>query len=76
SPTGVADTVVVVVNLDPFHPREGMVLLDLEALGLPALGPVRAHDLLTDATFWWGPEAFVRLDPTVSCAHVVHVDVP
>lgn len=76
SPTGVTDTVVVVVNLDPFHPREGMVLLDLEALGLPALGPVRAHDLLTDATFWWGPEAFVRLDPTVSCAHVVHVDVP
>lgn len=76
SPTGVADTVVVVVNLDPFHPREGMVLLDLEALGLPALGPVRAHDLLTDATFWWGPEAFVRLDPTVSCAHVVHVDAP
>ncbi|WP_412175768.1 alpha-1,4-glucan--maltose-1-phosphate maltosyltransferase [Cellulomonas sp. SG140] len=76
SATGVADTVVVVVNLDPFHPREGMVLLDLEALGLPALGPVRAHDLLTDATFWWGPEAFVRLDPTVSCAHVVHVDVP
>ncbi|CAL8980244.1 Alpha-1,4-glucan:maltose-1-phosphate maltosyltransferase 1 [Cellulomonas sp. T2.31MG-18] len=76
SSTGVADTVVVVVNLDPFHPREGMVLLDLEALGLPALGPVRAHDLLTDATFWWGPEAFVRLDPTVSCAHVVHVDVP
>ena len=74
SPTGVADTVVVVVNLDPFQPREGMVLLDLAALGLPPLGPVTAHDLLTDTTFRWGPEAFVRLDPTISCAHVVHLD--
>ncbi|ACQ79596.1 alpha amylase catalytic region [Beutenbergia cavernae DSM 12333] len=78
SPTGRADTVVVVVNLDPYTTRESMVYLDVAALGLGSEpgrdgGRFAVHDELSDATYVWGAEAFVRLDPRVACAHVLHV---
>ncbi|WP_034225190.1 alpha-1,4-glucan--maltose-1-phosphate maltosyltransferase [Actinotalea ferrariae] len=77
SPTGVEDTVIVVVNTDPHHTRDGVVRLDLEALGLPAPEgdePVlAAHDLLSGAVYAWGARPYVRLDPWAQCAHVIHV---
>ncbi|MBC7291357.1 MAG: alpha-1,4-glucan--maltose-1-phosphate maltosyltransferase [Actinotalea sp.] len=78
SPTGVEDTVIVVVNLDPHHTRDGVVHLDLAALGLPAPAdddaPVlAAHDLLSGAVYAWGAHPYVRLDPWGQCAHVIHV---
>lgn len=69
SPTGRADTVVVIVNLDPWNAREGVVNLGLADLGLPP--QVRAHDVLRDEWYTWGSEAFVRLDPAERPAHVV-----
>jgi len=74
SPTGQADTVVVVVNLDPHHTQEGQIFLDLHALGL-AHGEhaFAAHDELSGQTFAWGPTPYVRLDPVVQVAHVIHV---
>jgi starch synthase (maltosyl-transferring) len=74
SPTGARDTVVVVVNLDPHAPREGVVHLDLTALGLEANARFVARDLLSDETYTWGSEAYVRLDPVVRCAHVLRVE--
>jgi starch synthase (maltosyl-transferring) len=81
SPTGQADTVIVVINLDPHNARESMVYLDLDALGLDGLGTggadaFAAHDLITGATFAWGANAFVRLDPGTVPAHVIHVEPP
>ncbi|QTE31560.1 alpha-1,4-glucan--maltose-1-phosphate maltosyltransferase [Pengzhenrongella sicca] len=81
SPTGHADTVIVVVNLDPHAPHEGVISLDLEALGLPADGSAggalfAAHDELSGATYAWGDRPFVRLDPHVQCAHLIHVRTP
>jgi starch synthase (maltosyl-transferring) len=73
APDGVADTVIVVANLDPHHARESMVYLDLEALGMEGGGRFAAHDLLTGATYAWGQEAFVRLDPATNPAHIIHV---
>lgn len=77
SPTGRADTVVVVVNLDPHSTREGLVHLDLRALGLtPSADEPHqfvAHDVLSDETYAWGEQVYVRLDPYVRCAHVVQV---
>ncbi|UJP41653.1 alpha-1,4-glucan--maltose-1-phosphate maltosyltransferase [Cellulomonas palmilytica] len=71
SPTGRASTVVVVVSLDPWNVREGMVDLDLAAFGLPAHGPVAAHDVLRDEHYEWGPQVYVRIDPAERPAHVV-----
>jgi len=81
SPTGRADTVVVVVNLDPHATHEGTVHLDLAALGVAPTGAdgealFAAHDELSGHTFAWGSEPFVSLDPQVQVAHVIHVRNP
>ncbi len=68
------DVLLVIVNLDPHSAHEGTTWLDLEALGIPADAPFAAHDELTDATYtWWGPVNYVRLDPAVQPAHVLHL---
>ena len=76
SPTGRANTVIVVVALDPTRVSESMLHLDLAALGIepehtPTTPSFAAHDLLSGATYAWAEEAFVRLDPTVQCAHII-----
>ncbi len=78
SPTGTEDTVVVVVNLDPYTTREGLVHLDLAALGVePATTGgtpvVAAHDELSGETYYWDAHPYVRLDPQGQCAHVLAV---
>lgn len=82
SPTGVADTVLVVVNLDPHSPQESTVHLDLAALGLPEPPPGHdpwapsyvVHDELSGESYGWGQEAYVRLEPWHQVAHVLHVE--
>ncbi|MDR1188695.1 MAG: alpha-1,4-glucan--maltose-1-phosphate maltosyltransferase [Bifidobacteriaceae bacterium] len=80
SPTGQADTVLVVLSLDPSSVRESFIQLDLAALGLAhnlddAAGPAfRAHDLLSGETYEWGARPFVRLDPHALPGHVIHVE--
>ncbi|WP_147917876.1 alpha-1,4-glucan--maltose-1-phosphate maltosyltransferase [Ruania zhangjianzhongii] len=73
SPTGQADTVIVVVNLDPFTSRDSLIHLDTAALGLGEQGEFTAHDELTGESYAWGPVPFVRLDPHGRCAHILEV---
>lgn len=69
-----SDVLLVVVNLDPVNPREAVTWLDLSALGMPEDAPFEAHDELTDTTYVWnGPANYVRLDPSVQPAHVLHL---
>ncbi|MFP5335606.1 MAG: alpha-1,4-glucan--maltose-1-phosphate maltosyltransferase [Actinomycetes bacterium] len=72
SPTGVEDTVLTVVLLDPHSTRETMMHLDMPALGLDWQDTFVAHDLLGEQTWSWGEHVYVRLDPEHP-AHVVHV---
>lgn len=84
SPTGEADTVIVVVNLDQWSAQESMIYVDPAALGLsptPELvehnSPIMAvHDELTGETYAWATSNYVRLDPSYSCAHVLSVRRP
>nr|WP_222593194.1 alpha-1,4-glucan--maltose-1-phosphate maltosyltransferase [Cellulomonas composti] len=76
SPTGRPDTVVVVVNLDPWNTREGMLYLDLEAFGLAPDARVVAHDELRPDTYEWGSDVYVHLDPALRPAHVVRLEHP
>ncbi|WP_127131968.1 alpha-1,4-glucan--maltose-1-phosphate maltosyltransferase [Georgenia sp. SYP-B2076] len=78
SPTGRADTVLVVINLDPYMTRESLLFLDLPALGLPAQADpqapaMTATDELGGQSYTWGSQPFVRLDPHAQCAHVISV---
>ena len=73
SPTGRPDLLIVVVNLDPHGVRATTVHLDLPALGLAWGSSFVAHDLVTGNEWHWGEHVFVRLDPHVEPAHIVHV---
>jgi len=66
--------ILVIVNLNPFHWEEGMLTIDLEALGLSPWDTYKVHDLISDETFeWQGQQAYVRLDPFHEPAHVLRV---
>ena len=65
------DTVLVVVNLDPYQTREATVWLDLPALGVDREFIVT--DELTGESYRWGHANYVRLDPATRPAHVFSV---
>ena len=66
------DTVVVVVNLDPYDVQEATVYLDAGVLGLP--GNFEVTDQLTDETYSWHEWGnYVRLDPAERPGHVLVV---
>jgi starch synthase (maltosyl-transferring) len=67
------DLVLVVVNLDPHHPREATVSLDLPALGLDWQDSFAVHDEFTGAGYRWGRHNYVRLDPAHEPAHLFSV---
>jgi starch synthase (maltosyl-transferring) len=73
SPTGRPDVVVVVANLDPHSARETTIHLDMPALGLDWHDGFVAHDLVTEQSWHWGENVYVRLDAQVEPVHVVHV---
>jgi starch synthase (maltosyl-transferring) len=71
------DTVLVVVNLDPFNMQHGFVQLPLAAWGATPHQTIEVHDLLSDEHYFWrGEWNYVRLDPQSRVAHILHVQLP
>ena len=68
-----ADTVLVVVNLDPHQAREATVWLDLPELGMDWHDEFTVKDELSGEIFSWGQANYVRLDPAVRPAHIFTV---
>jgi starch synthase (maltosyl-transferring) len=68
-----SDTVLVVVNLDPYQTREATVWLDMPALGMDWHEGFTVTDELTGESFRWGQADYVRLDPAVRVAHIFTV---
>jgi starch synthase (maltosyl-transferring) len=67
-------SILVILNLNPFHWEEGSTSLNLDALGIEPGQPFEVHDLLTDTTYvWHGPDNYVRLDPLQEPAHIFRV---
>jgi starch synthase (maltosyl-transferring) len=68
------NVVLTVVNLDPYNPQSGWVVLDIGALGIDPGQPYQVHDLVSDQRFQWrGTRNFVMLDPQRMPAHVFRV---
>ena len=67
------DCILVVCSLDPHGAREGVLDLDLPALGLHWGDSFAARDLISGHTWVWGQNPYVRIDPHQHVAHVVHV---
>ncbi|MET8854407.1 maltotransferase domain-containing protein [Amycolatopsis sp. NPDC004625] len=64
------DTVLCVVTLDHRHTQEGTVHWDFAALGLAADHRYTVHDEVSGEIFEWGRDAYVKLDPHRSVAHI------
>ncbi len=59
-----ADSILVVVNLEPRHRHAGQLHLDLGALGLVDGERFQVHDLLGDGRYLWqGAHNHVEIDP-------------
>jgi starch synthase (maltosyl-transferring) len=68
-----ADTVLVVVNLDPHQAREATVWLDMPELGMDWHEGLTVKDELSGEIYSWGQANYVRLDPAVRPAHIFTV---
>jgi len=57
------DETLMIVNLDPYYPKQATVRLPLEYLGNQ---PIRVHDLITGNSYIWDKEwNFVELHPAL-----------
>lgn len=65
------DAVLVVVNLNPFATEEGMLWLDLPAIGREPDAQIVVHDEITGEEYHWGQVDYIRLDPAMAVAHVI-----
>ena len=68
------NTMLFVVNLDPYPIQSAWCSFDMEALGLPSWGAWQVEDQLTGERYTWeGNRAFVKLDPKKSVGHALKV---
>ncbi|MFC8047296.1 maltotransferase domain-containing protein [Nocardia sp. NPDC057353] len=65
------DAVLVVVNLNPFGAEQGLVSLDLPAIGREWHDRPVVVDEVTGAEYHWGQTNYVRLDPPQAVAHIL-----
>ena len=75
STPGFENTILVAINLDPFHVQDGWVDLDLNRIGIEPEQDFFVDDLLTSTRYTWhGPRNYVRLNPEFQPAHVFLVE--
>jgi starch synthase (maltosyl-transferring) len=69
-----SNTVLTIVNLDPFYTQSGWVTLDLDRLGLSSGVSFPVHDLLSGQTYQWqGRDNYVELSPDKLPAHIFRI---
>ncbi|WP_328519270.1 alpha-1,4-glucan--maltose-1-phosphate maltosyltransferase [Kribbella sp. NBC_00359] len=73
APDGHSDTVIVVVNTDPHSVRESMVHLDMAALGMRPEDTFTVYDEISGATWRWGQQNYIKLDPNGEPCHILAV---
>jgi len=66
-----SNTVLVVINLDPYHTHSGWIELSPDILKFEPGRPYQMHDKLSGARFlWYGQRNYVELNPFVCPAHI------
>ena len=73
---GRSDAILVIANVDPHSVRETTVHLDPTRFGIDPATPFVVTDLLTDETFTWGLNNYVRLDAFTEPVHILRVEFP
>lgn len=67
------DTVLTVVNLNPFSTEEGVVWLDMGSLAMEEYERFWVRDEVTGEEYQWGHSNFVRLEPHRAVAHILNM---
>jgi starch synthase (maltosyl-transferring) len=70
---GFENTILVVVNLDPFREQAGWTSLDLDTIGCSLHESFVADDLLSGAQYTWRDRNYVALRPGIQPAHIFRV---
>ncbi|NEW42566.1 DUF3416 domain-containing protein [Nocardia cyriacigeorgica] len=65
------DAVLVVVNLNPFAAEQGMLSLDLPAIGREWHDHPVVYDEISGEEYHWAQTNYVRLDPAKAVAHIL-----
>jgi len=69
-----SNSILVIVNLDPFHSQSGWLTIPLNELGIEPGQTYLVHDLISnDRYIWQGERNFVELNPAVMPAHIFRV---
>ncbi|MEU6563731.1 maltotransferase domain-containing protein [Nocardia nova] len=68
---GSGDTVLTVVNLNPFGAEDGMISLDMPAIGREWHDRPMVRDEITGEEYHWAQTNYVRLDPVRAPAHIL-----
>jgi len=74
--TGSDDAIIVVANVDPHSVRETTVHLDPTRFGFAPGDEFTVTDLITQASFVWGTDNYVRLDAFTEPVHILRVEYP
>jgi starch synthase (maltosyl-transferring) len=74
--TGTSDAIIVVANVDPHSVRETTVHLDPTRFGIEPGVEFTVTDLITQASFVWGVDNYVRLDAFTEPVHILRVEYP
>jgi starch synthase (maltosyl-transferring) len=69
-----SNTLIVVVNLDPFAAHHCTVEVPRASVGTGEHERFQVHDLLTGTHYAWGDKNYVRLDPAHVPAHILLVE--
>jgi starch synthase (maltosyl-transferring) len=68
------NSLIIVVNLDPFHTQSGWVKVPVKELGLGEHQPYLVHDLIGDDKYIWeGERNFVEINPHVMPGNIFRV---
>ncbi len=67
------DTVIVVVNVDPYATHTTTIHLDMPSLGMGWEDSFTVHDEVTGQDWQWGAHNYVQLDPHHEPAHILSV---
>ena len=72
--SGVSNTILVAINLDPWQEQGGWIDLDLGVLGIPYNENFDVEDLLTGIHYSWHDRSnYVALRPDVQPAHIFRI---
>jgi starch synthase (maltosyl-transferring) len=68
------NTLLVVINLDPWDSQSGMLNFPLNVIGFGQDQAYNLHDLMTDTVYsWTGAQNYVELSASAAPVHIFRV---